>query len=99
MEVAIVNIQYSFNWTNFYEEFLAFILSVRESEAERDVQKEQQLTEGDITLPYLKPQSRLSNMQHPLDPNAVMLYDYIKAYGRKIAGEFYGTKLMKIPTG
>ena len=32
-DVAIVNIQYPFNWPNFKEEFVAFMVSVKESEA------------------------------------------------------------------
>ena len=37
-EVAIVNIQYPFNWPNFNEEFVAFMGSVTESEAEKEKQ-------------------------------------------------------------
>ena len=98
-EVAIVNIQYPFNWANFNEEFLAFMVSVKESEAEKEMRKEQQATEGDTPLAYFKAQCRLSIMQHPLDPNAKKLYDYANEYGKQIGREFGGTKLMKIPTG
>ena len=75
------------------------MVSVKESEAEREKQKEQQATEGDTPLAYFKPQCRLSSMQHPLDPNAKKLYDYATEYGKQIGREFDGTKLMKIPTG
>ncbi|KAF0146623.1 MAG: hypothetical protein FD143_3303, partial [Ignavibacteria bacterium] len=43
-EVAIVNIQYPFNWPNFNEEFVAFMVSVKEREAEKENQKHQQAT-------------------------------------------------------
>ena len=33
-EVAIENIQYHFNWPNFNAEFVAFMVSVKETEAE-----------------------------------------------------------------
>ena len=68
-EVAIVNIQYPFNWPNFNEEFVAFMVSVKESEAEKEKQKEPQAT-GDTPLAYFKVQCRLSSLQYPLDPNA-----------------------------
>ena len=54
-EVAIVNIQSPFNWPNFNKEFVAFMVSVMENEAEREKQKEQQATEGDTPLAYFKP--------------------------------------------
>ena len=38
-EVAIVNIQYPFNWPNFNVEFVARMASVMESEGERKKQK------------------------------------------------------------
>ena len=62
-------------------------------------QKEQQETKGDTPLAYFKEQCRLSRMQHPLDPNAKMRYDYRNEYGKQIGREFDGKKLMKIPTG
>ena len=98
-EVAIVNIQYPFNWPNFNEEFVAFVVSVKESEAVREKQAEQQATEGDTPLAYFKAQFRLSSMQHPLDPNDKKLYDYGTEYAKQIGGEIDGTKLLKIPTG
>ena len=98
-EVAIVNIQYPFNWPNFNEEFVAFMVSVKESEAEREKQTQQQATEGDTALAYFKAQCRFSSMQHPPDPNAKKLYDYATVYAKQIGREFDGTKLMKIPTG
>ena len=98
-KVAIVNIQYHFNLPNFTEEFFAFMLSVKESEAERAKQKEQPATEGDTPLAYCKAQCPLSSRQHPLDPNAKKLYDYANDYAKQIGREFDGTKLMKIPTG
>ena len=68
-QVAIVNIQYPFNWTNFNEDFVAFMVSVKESEAEMENLKEQQPT-GDTTLASFKAQFRLYSLQQPLDPNA-----------------------------
>ena len=44
-EVAIVNIQYRFNWPNFNEQFVAFMVSVKESEAEMEKQTQQKATE------------------------------------------------------
>ena len=41
-EVAIVSIQYPFNWPNINEEFVSFMVSVKESEAEKEKLKEQQ---------------------------------------------------------
>ena len=38
-EVAMVNIQYPFNCPNLNEEFVAFMVSVNGSEAEREKQK------------------------------------------------------------
>ena len=98
-EVAIVNIQYPFNWPNFNEEFVAFMVSVKESEAEMERQREQQAPKGYTPFAYFKAQCRLSSMQHPLDPNAKKLYDYANQYAKQIGREFDGTKLMKIPTG
>ena len=46
------------------------MVSVKESEAEREKQTEKQETVVDTPLPYFKAQGRLSSMQHPLDPNA-----------------------------
>ena len=60
-EVAIVNIQYPFNWPNFNEEFVAFMVSVKETEAEKEKQKQEQSTEGDTPLAYFKAQARLSS--------------------------------------
>ena len=97
-EVAIVNIQYPFNWPNFNEEFVAFMVSVKESEAEKEKQKEPQET-GDTTLAYFRGQCRMSSLQYPLDPNAKKLYDYANEYVKQIGREFDGTKLMKIPKG
>ena len=71
--VAIVNIQYPFNWPKFNEEFVAFMVSVKESEPEKETQKEQEATEGDTPLAYFKAQFRLSSMQPPLDRNAKTL--------------------------
>ena len=48
-EVAIVLIQYPFNWPNFNEEFVAFMVSVKESEAEQEKQKEP-LATGDTPV-------------------------------------------------
>ena len=98
-EVAIVNIQYPFNWPNFNEEFVAFMVSVKESQAEKEKQKEQQETEGDTKLAYFKAQCRLSSIQHPLDPNAKKLSDYANDNAKQMDREFVGTKLMKILTG
>ena len=98
-EVSIVKIQYHSNWPNFNEEFVAFIVSVKESEAEKEMQKKQQATEGDIPLAYFKAQCRLSSMPHPLDPNAEKLYDYANEYAKQIGRVSDGTKLMKKPTG
>ena len=72
-EVAIVNIQNRFHAPNFNEEYVAFMVSVKDSEAEKEKQKEQQATDGDTPLAYLKAQCRLSSMQHPLDSNAKKL--------------------------
>ena len=41
-QVAIVNIQYPFNWPNFQEEFVAFVVSLKERDAEKETQKEQE---------------------------------------------------------
>ena len=45
LEVTIVNKQYPFNLPNFNEEFVAFMVSVKESEAELENQTEHQATE------------------------------------------------------
>ena len=83
-EGAIGNIQYPFNWPNFYGEFVAFMVSVKESEAEREKQKEQQATEGDNPLANFKAQFRLSRMQHSLDPNAHKRSHYSNEYAKQI---------------
>ena len=54
-EVAIVNIKYPFNWPNFNEEFVAFMVSLKESVVVREKQREQQATEGETPLLILKP--------------------------------------------
>ena len=69
-EVAIVDIQYPFKWPNFNEGFVAFMLSVKESEKEK--QKDQQPT-GETTLAYFQAQCRLSSLQHPLIVDRLLL--------------------------
>ena len=81
------------------EEFVAFMVSVKESEAEIEKETPQQATEADTPLAYFKAECRLSSMQHPLDPNAKKLYDYANEYGKQIGREFDVIKLMKIPNG
>ena len=75
------------------------MLSVKESVAVREKQKEQQTTEGDTQLAYFKAQCRLSSMQNPLDPNANKLNALESAYAKQSGREFPRTKLMKIPIG
>ena len=53
-EVAIVNIQYPFTWPNLTEKIVALIGSVKESEVEKEKQREQQASEGDTPLTYFK---------------------------------------------
>ena len=74
------------------------MVSVKECEEEREMQREQQATEGD-TLAYFEAQCRLSSMQSPLDSDAEKLYDYANEYAKQIGRVFDGTKLIKIPTG
>ena len=73
--------------------------SVKESEAEREKQKEQPAPEGDTRLAYFKRQCRLSSMQHPLDPKAKKLQDHENECAKQIGREIDGTKLMKILSG
>ena len=58
------------------------MVSVKESEAEKEKHKEQQAT-GNTPLDYFKAQCRLSSLEHPLDPNAKKLYDYAIEYEKQ----------------
>ena len=51
-EVPIGKIQYDFNWPNFNEEFVAYMISVKESEGERE-RRERNSQEKDILLLHI----------------------------------------------
>ena len=61
--------QYPFKRPDFNDEFAAFVVSVKESEAEKEKHSGQQGTEGDNPLTYFKVQCRIANMPHRRDLN------------------------------
>ena len=57
-ELAIGNLQHSFNWPHFNEEHVGFLVSVKESETEKEKQKDQDTT-GETPQSYFQAQVRL----------------------------------------
>ena len=94
--VAIENIQYPYNCLNFNEQFVALMISVKESNSE----KKKKRASGKMRYHscFFKAQFRLSFMKHPMDPNAKALW-ICQWVWKQIGREFDGTKLMKIQSG
>ncbi|KAF0146820.1 MAG: hypothetical protein FD143_3227, partial [Ignavibacteria bacterium] len=82
-EVAIVSIQYPYNWANFEEEHVAILVKLQENGGED----------------HFKSQCRISQACLMKDNNHFMLASYVREYILKSKIEFTGFKMIKMPTG
>lgn len=82
-EVAIVSIQYPFNWANVEEDHAAILIKLQEDEEED----------------YFKTQCKISQVVSMKDPNHVSITTHVREYMSQTKTQYTAFKMIKMPKG
>ena len=82
-EVAIISIQYPFNWSNLDDEHAAILLKLQDAESDD----------------YFKTQCRISQVSSMKDPKHLSLTTIVREYMAQTKTPYTGFKMIKMPKG